>query len=75
MTGIDWANLSPSVAAVVMVGMVSLALFKYLKAQTLFFANHLNHLTEALEKLAKATTDLRVHCSAQWQKFDRRRED
>jgi hypothetical protein len=57
MGGIDWSNLTPAVASVVMVGMVALAMFR-------FVGNHLNHLTGSLERLAEAIVRLREHCAA-----------
>jgi len=57
MQGIPWEHLTVGIAAIVMVGLVCLGMFR-------FVGNHLAHLTGALEKLGDAITCLREHCAA-----------
>ena len=63
MQGIPWEQLTTAVAAIVMVGMVCLAMFK-------FIGNCLASLTRVLGKLAEAITQLREHCAGTWVKVE-----
>jgi hypothetical protein len=51
-----------------MVGMVTLAMFR-------FVGNHLAHLTASLDRLADAITCLREHCAGVWAKKEAEEDD
>lgn len=79
MQGIPWAELSFGVVALIIVGFIVLGAYKLItnsnKSTATLMGNHINHLTQALEKgfdtmaesqrdQAASNRELREHCAA-----------